>query len=123
MLSSGKDMRATWRLKILILVYTIGAWVIGVTVKWSSKDKVKLLKSYQGFVIQTFYDDAPDAYMRERAKEQFSIWFKEIKEKYNAEIQSLEEFKDIPEEKFYELALLMDGMSKYYNPFQEKKYK
>lgn len=101
-------------------VYHGGNWVIGVTVKWSGKDKIRLPDTYYGFVIQTLYDEAPIDEMRKRAKYQFEIWFKEIKEKYNAEIKNQKEFKDMPEEKFYEMAWLMDGMSKYYNPFKDK---
>lgn len=58
--------------------------------------------------------------MRERAKRQFAVWFREIKKQYKIEKQHLEN-RGIPEDKFYEMAWLMDGMSKYYNPFQEKK--
>lgn len=100
-------------------VYHGGNWVIGVTVKWSGKDKIRLPNMYHGFVIQILYDEAPIEEMRKRAKEQFEIWFKEIKDKYKTEIKSQKEFKDMPEEKFYEMAWLMDGMSKYYNPFKK----
>jgi len=101
-------------------VYHGGNWVIGVTVKWSGKDRIKLPKVYYGFVIQILYDEAPITEMRRRAKEQFKIWFKEIKGKYNTEIKNQKEFKDMPEDKFYEMLWLMDGMSKFYNPFKNK---
>jgi len=103
-------------------LYHGGDWIISVTIEWNYKDEVKLPNDYYGFTVQKFYDKIPASVMAEKAKKQFKVWYKELKE--NKELLSMiqhDDFlKNLPKEKLYEYFWLMDGMSKYYNPFQKK---
>jgi len=71
--------------------------------------------------VQILYDGIPKVIMQQRAKRQFRNWFKKIKQNYKILVAKDDFLKNVPEYKFYEMAWLMDGMSKYYNPFQKNK--
>lgn len=100
-------------------VYHGGDWVIGVTIQWRGRNKIKLPKIYKGFAVQISYDGVPLVFMKKQAKEQFKIWFKEIKRNYPAMVENDEYFKNIPKSEFYKISWLMNGMSRYYNPFKK----
>jgi hypothetical protein len=100
-------------------IYHGGSWVISVTIKWSSRNKVKLSKAYHGFIVQIFYGGIPASMMRKEAKKQFEVLLKEMKMNHKSMVKDCEEFKNMPENKFYEMIWLMNGMSKHYNPFKK----
>ncbi len=98
-------------------IYHGGDWIIDITLPWKHKRKIKLPGHYHGFAVHVFYNSIPAQELEKMAKNHFEIWMKNIDSNFLNRIKSVFGFQNLTDVEIIRVLWTMDGMSKYYNPF------
>ncbi|MDD5018795.1 MAG: hypothetical protein PHS61_00015 [Candidatus Omnitrophica bacterium] len=98
-------------------IYHGGDWIIDITLSWKYKEKIILPSHYYGFAVHMFYDSIPTKELEKMAKNHFEIWTKNIDSNFLKRIKNVSGFQNLSDGEIISVLWKMDGMSKYYNPF------